>query len=438
MLTNVHNQKQSISFLERRNELIACIKSAHNDIERGKVLLFANFERDGYTFKQDSSFYYYTGLEEPAAVLCIDIEKETSTLFVPNYGKERAKWVADVIEPSQEKARELGFDAIEYLGNPCIGYQCHPFFTHREYESLLRLIEQWIAEGQKIFTLNPTNAHEYMEQRFVLQRISKIVPAFEQALVDISIVVAQQRSKKSKREIELLYKAIELTIDAHEAVMNFMKPGKIEYELQAALEYQFIAGGGKVAFHSVVATGKNSTILHYGKNNSTLVSGDLLVVDIGAQYNNYCADLTRTYPVSGTFTERQKEVYNLVLQTQEYIAKLAKPGIWLSNKNEPEHSLNHLAHKFIEEHGYGHYFPHGIGHYLGLDVHDVGDYSQPLEVGDVITIEPGIYIPEESLGVRIEDDYWIIPDGAICLSENLPKEVKAIEKALLSVHQEEE
>jgi Xaa-Pro aminopeptidase len=117
-----------------------------------------------------------------------------------------------------------------------------------------------------------------------------------------------------------------------------------------------------------------------------------------------------------------------VLDTQNYIASIAKPGMWLSYKEKPDQSLNHLARAFIKEKGYDHYFPHGIGHFLGLDVHDVGDYTEPLKAGDVITIEPGIYIPEEQIGVRIEDDYWIVKDGAICLSEGLPKTADEIEE----------
>jgi Xaa-Pro aminopeptidase len=424
-------------FKERRSELISLVQQAHKEIKQGKILLFANFERDTYYFKQDSSFYYLTGIQEPAAVLCLDLETESSTLFVPNFGKERAKWVADVIEPDKDKARSLDLDSIEYLGNPCHGYKCHPFFTHREYEHLLKLIQEWILQGQKIFTLNPTNASEYIEQHFVLGRMNEMIPDLKNSLVDISLIVAQMRRKKSKREIEQIYKAIEITIDAQEAAMQLMLPGKRENEIQALIEYHYTISGARSAFTSIVATGKNSTILHYIENNAQLASGDLVVVDIGAECNRYCADITRTYPVSGTFTQRQKEIYTLVLEAQDYIAKLAKPGIWLSNKNYPEQSLNHLAKKFIEDHGYGNYFPHGIGHFLGLDVHDVGDYSQPLEVGDVITIEPGIYIPEESLGVRIEDDYWITPGGALCLSENLPKEPKDIEKALAFAQQKD-
>ena len=163
-------------------------------------------------------------------------------------------------------------------------------------------------------------------------------------------------------------------------------------------------------------------------NNQKLVAGDLVVVDIGAEVDYYCADITRTYPVSGTFSKRQRDVYTIVLATQEYIASIAKPGMWLNNKEKPEQSLQHCAQKFLEKHNYHTYFPHGIGHFLGMDVHDVGDVHEPLQEGDVITIEPGIYLQKEQLGIRIEDDYWIVKDGVICLSDALPKEAHAIEE----------
>ena len=164
-----------------------------------------------------------------------------------------------------------------------------------------------------------------------------------------------------------------------------------------------------------------------------------MVVDVGAEYDYYCADLTRTYPVSGSFTKRQKELYNLVLDTQEYVAKLAKPGMWLSNKEKPEKSLHHLAKKFLDDRGgYGKYFVHGIGHFLGMDVHDVGDIKEPLQDGDVFTLEPGIYIPEENIGIRIEDNYWIAKDGAVCLSESLPKKPDEIEAMMEEVVEPDE
>ena len=246
-------------------------------------------------------------------------------------------------------------------------------------------------------------------------------------MVDISPLIAAARRRKDVGEVEHIYRAIEITELAHDSAIQAIKDGALESEVQASLEYMIIASHARTSFPSIVASGKNSTILHYNENSGTMRNGDLVVVDIGAEFNNYCADLTRTYPVSGTFSKRQKELYNIVLQTQEHIALLAKPGMWLKNKDNVDKSLHHLAVKFLAKHGYDKYFPHGIGHFLGLDVHDVGDYSVPLQEGDVITIEPGIYIAQERIGIRIEDNYWITKDGAVCLSENLPKEADDIE-----------
>jgi Xaa-Pro aminopeptidase len=229
-------------------------------------------------------------------------------------------------------------------------------------------------------------------------------------------------------EMELMYKAVDITCLAQDAAAKAISNDMTEAEVQASLEYIITGSQAAPSFPSIVGSGKNAAILHYTENNGIMKNGDLVVVDIGARYKQYCADITRTYPVSGKFTDRQKEIYTIVLETQEYIADRAKPGVWLSNADKPERSLNHLAKAFIKEKGYEQYFPHGIGHFLGLDVHDVGDYKEPLKEGDVITIEPGIYIKDEHIGIRIEDDYWIIKDGAICLSEGLPKSIKEIEQ----------
>ena len=410
------------AYQERREKLRKLLAQ-----KEGLVLLFGNFEQDGYPYKQDASFYYFTGILEPASALAIDVATGRTIIFVPNTGGMRANWVSDPIEPTKEQAAKLGVDGVEYLGDSCKGYQCHPFFSEAEYCALIKKIEKTLAEKHPILTLNPKSSYGNLEQRFIVDRLSGILPSLHDNLVDISSEVARLRRKKSKREVELLYKAIEITYSAQIAAAQAIEEGKQEYEVQAALEYVFTAEGATTAFPSIVGSGKNSTVLHYMENNNVLEKGALAVIDIGAQYNFYCADITRTYPVSGKFTDRQKEIYNLVLATQEYIASIAKPGMWLSNKDQPDKSLNHLAKKYLEDKGYGQYFVHGIGHFLGLDVHDVGNYLDPLEPGDVITIEPGIYIPEEELGVRIEDDYWIIEKGAICLSESIPKAADEVE-----------
>lgn len=414
-------------YVERRKTLIeACKKEG----KTGLIALFGGFERECSVFRQESSFYYLTGLTEPGLVMVLDLRNERSALYVPNCGAEREKWVLSPINLTPDNASKVGFDAIEYLGAQCAGYQFHPFFTRTEYEYLLSKFQECIDAKTSILTLAPDNASSYIDQRLLLERLKSFVPGIEKSIVDISPLVARMRRKKSMPEIELLYRAIEITAMAQEVAAQTINVGVPECEVQASLEYIFIGSGARPSFPSIVATGKNGTILHYTLNNDLLSEGELVVVDIGADYEYYCADITRTYPVSGTFTKRQRELYTLVLETQEYIASIAQPGFWLSNRDNPEKSLNHLAKKYLDERGYGNYFPHGIGHFLGLDVHDVGDSKEPLQAGDVITIEPGIYIPEEKIGIRIEDDYWIVEDGAVCLSDQIPKIINEIESLM--------
>lgn len=420
-------QKQDFSlYTERRKKLLHLVKEKHS--QAGAIVLFASFERETAVFRQESSFYYFTGITEPGLVAVIDT-KGASTLFVPNCGKEREKWIFSPVSLNPSNAHNLGFDAIKNLGSQCAGYQFHPFFPQAEYEDLLKFFAG-MGREEKIFTLAPQTPYQYIDQRLILERLKNFLPGIEKSIVDISPLVAKLRRKKDQKEIELMYKAVEITALAQEVAARTIEDQLLECEVQASFEYMFTGSGARAAFPSIVATGKNATILHYTMNNAQLKKGDLVIVDIGAEYEYYAADITRTYPVSGFFSKRQREIYDLVLETQEYIAALAKPGMWLSNKDEQEKSLNHLAKKYLDERGYGNYFPHGIGHFLGLDVHDVGDAKQPLEAGDVITIEPGIYIPQESLGVRIEDDFWIVEDGAMCLSEYIPKQAKEIEQMM--------
>jgi len=385
-----HKQDFSVNSL-RRKDLITAIKQEFPDKD-GVVVLFAGFEGDCKQFKQESSFYYLTGIDEPGVVLVIDLQ-ENATLYMPNFGDSRAKWMASPIALTQDNAKNLGLKDIKSLGEACAGYQFNPFFLQPHYQDLLTVLISIVDQGKTIFACNPTNSDHYVEQRLVLERLKEFLPGYMQHVVDIAPLIAKQRRVKDMKEIETLYTAVEITSMAQEAAAKAIEADSLECEVQASLEYIFTAAQAAIAFPSIVASGKNSTILHYMINKSVMKNGDLVVIDIGAQYNHYCADITRTYPVSGTFTKRQKEVYNIVLDTQEYIASIAKPGYWLNNSDHPEKSLNHLARAYLAKKGYEKYFAHGIGHYLGLDVHDVGDYKTPLQEGDVFTIEPGIYIP---------------------------------------------
>lgn len=414
------------SFIERRQLLLHKVRSAHKDA-RGLILLWASAEYERVRFRQESSFHYFTGVTEPSVVMTIDVETGYTTLYTPACAIDRSIWVASDMPLVQEHAGLLGVDKVTALGQPCAGYQMNTFFKAAECEFVIRALTQTIEQGGSIFTVYPSATSGYAEQRLALYHMNEYVPELKKHLVDISPLVAQMRRKKSQEEIEKLFKAVEITGLAQEAAARAIRDGATEAEVQASIEYIFIGSSSQPSFPSIVAAGKNGTVLHYTQNRGVLSSGQLVVVDIGAEFELYCADLTRTYPVSGKFSKRQHEIYMAVLDTQQYIADIAKPGMWLSNKDHAEQSLNHLAKKFMADKGYEKYFPHGIGHYLGLDVHDVGDYATPLQPGDVITIEPGIYIPEEGIGVRIEDDYWIVEDGVVCLSEDLPKEPREIE-----------
>lgn len=413
-------------FIERRIALLNKVREAHAG-KKGVVLLWASAEYERVKFRQDSSFYYYTGITEPSVILTIDIESGRTTLYTPACATDRSIWVASDMPLVQDNAALMGIDTITDLGNPCAGYQMNPFFKSEECVHLLRALKAVVDAGGSVFTPYPATTSGYAEQRLALYHVGEFLPTLKKNIVDISPLIAQMRRVKDQEEIEKTYKAIEITALAQEAAARAIRDGATEAEVQASLEYIFVGSCSRPSFPSIVASGKNGTVLHYNQNRGVLNSGDLVVVDIGAEFEYYCADITRTYPVSGKFTRRQREVYNLVLETQRYIESIAKPGMWLSNKDHADQSLNHLAKKFLADKGYEKYFPHGIGHYLGLDVHDVGDYATPLQPGDVITIEPGIYIPEESIGVRIEDNYWIVEDGVVCLSEDLPKNPDEIE-----------
>ncbi len=432
-------------YQERRKKLVAQVQADFSNTT-GAIVLFSALERDATKFIQESSYYYFSGIVEPGTVLVINLDG-TTTLFVPNTNQQRQIWVHQALEPSADLAQQLGVDSIVYLGESIKGFEFYHFFNNLECQNLLNYLVEIIAQNGQIFAINPDSYRGYFESRFLLERVlgflSNLVnknlsnssnTGASNIVQDISQQIASLRRIKDQWEIGQIYEAIGVTIQAQQRAAEFIQAGRIENEIQGMIEFTFTESGAGIAFPTIVGGGVNSTVLHYTENHSVLEAGDLVVIDIGASHELYCADLTRTYPVSGKFTKRQLEIYNLVLETQQYIADLAKPGIWLNNRDYPEQSLNHLAHKFIQERGYGEYFPHGVGHYLGLDVHDVGSYATPLQAGDVITIEPGIYIPLEKLGVRIEDNYWITDKGAICLSEELPKTAVEIEQLMVSTH----
>lgn len=411
----------------RREKLKKIVDSQYPDRDV-IILLFANLDFGHESFRQESSFFYTTGLQEPGLALIIDQKGETF-LYKPVYGSSRTVWTGDHDAVSEDVIRESGVQICS-LGDPMPGYQTSVLFEPDEYKHLIKKCRDVVAAGGFIATLQSNCRNTYVHQQLILNRLCLFAPDLSKHFIDISPHLATMRRVKDEGECGFLIEAIEITMRAHQVAAREIQDGVSEKTIQLLIESEMYESGAQVAFPSIVATGINGTILHYTKNKSALRDGDLLVIDIGAEYQHYSADITRTYPVSGTFTKRQRDLYSVVLDTQRYIEYCAKPGIWLNNKDCPEKSLNHLAREFLKKKGYAQYFPHGIGHYLGLDTHDVGDYKVPLQEGDVITIEPGIYISQEQIGIRIEDDYLVTKTGVICLSEDLVKEPDEIEQLL--------
>lgn len=411
---------------QRRKHLIELIAQHYPD-KQGPIVLFAPLEMDAYRFVQDSSFLYFSGISEPAVVLSFGFHLPT-VLYQPNFAQLRSTWVAPANVLSDATIGLYEIDELQLSGAQPASYSIDPFFTAAEYQHVIAMLQQAISKGQVIFTVYSTQSAIYMRMKYVIDRLAMFMPNLLQHVVDISPLVTQLRRKKDISEIEKMYKAINITQGGFEAAAHVMQAGVSESSIQAAIEYIFTENLAIPAYSSIVAGGKNATILHYNRNDQTVQDGQLVLIDAGAMYEHYCADITRVYPVSGKFTKRQKELYEIVLDAQYHVQEHVRPGMYLSNAEKPDMSLQHIAIKFLKKYGYDQYYMHSIGHYLGMDVHDVGTRGQPLQENDIITIEPGIYIPEEGIGIRIEDNYWVIPDSdPVCMSENIAKTIAEVE-----------
>lgn len=421
-------QKIDMIYKQRRDALFDIVKSKHPAFT-GKIILFAPCEYPNQLFVQDSNFYYFSGILEPASVMVLHATNHV--FYMPAYTDIRNQWVANLTHITENYVQSIGFDTLNFSGQPYNSIHVYPYFDFNIYQNIINLLIQTLACGEKIFTIYPTNSYESVAIRMVIDRLACVVPHLKENIIDIAPQVAQLRRKKDMVEIETLYKAVDISIQAHYTSLSMLKAGNKESDMQAALEYVFTEHNAFPAYPSIIAGGQRGTILHYSNNNQNFTAGDLVVVDAGARYNYYCADLTRTYPVSGSFTSEQKDLYELVLEAQELVAEAAKPGMYLKNTEIQDASLHHIAVNFFKKYGYDQYFTHSIGHFIGLDVHDVGDNNMPLEEGDIITIEPGLYLPEKNIGIRIEDNYWIVDQATpVCLSEALPKTVQAVEKMI--------
>lgn len=395
----------------------------------GPILLWGFTDREEvaqtYIFSQEYDFYYLTGHNEEGAGLVILPAKNVASdgpneiLFLPPKNPDEEKWNGVRKSPTDP-------DISTVTG----------FATVKPFSDMRSVVEHLARSYSDFYTILPYRKElgGFPHEKAVTDWLALVAP--QAKLKDIRTQIETLRQIKSAGELAFLQKAIDLSNDAHIAAMKMMRPGLFEYQIGAKMVEVHAMGGSEAeGYAPIVGAGPNSTALHYDRLDRKIQDGDIVVLDVGAQFSGYSADITRTIPANGKFTLRQREIYGIVLAAQNAAIAAIKPGaIFCRDQKE---SLFNIAYNYINTHGkdlhgkpLGQYFIHGLGHGIGLDVHDPGAPCKPLVPGMVVTIEPGIYIPEENLGVRIEDDFLITETGAKFLSEKLPRDPDAIEKIM--------
>jgi Xaa-Pro aminopeptidase len=399
------------------------------------VLLFAPMEAEGpnavYGFRQDDNFFYLSGWVEPGAALLIIPAVEASgdkqarsyieILFLAANNKVEEKWTGPKLSPTDpEASKTTGFDHVEVL------------------DKLRDEVNRLLPERPTVYTDLASYGHDSASTNGLdwLKRANAFIPFA--TYQDVKPLLASLRTYKDNGEIERIRKATDATIAAHLAAMRAMKPGMNEREISAILQYEWIKRGcDRPSYSPIVGAGFNSTVLHYSEDSATIQPGDVVVIDAAGEYSMYASDITRTLPANGKFSARQREIYDIVLGAQQAAIAAFQSGKSTLRREGPD-ALFKVAYDYINSHGkdlhgdpLGKYFIHGLGHYVGLAVHDPDDYSVPLGPGTVFTIEPGIYIPEEKLGARIEDTLYVDASGKLInLGAALPHTADDVERTM--------
>jgi Xaa-Pro aminopeptidase len=383
-----------------------------------------------YVFAQEDNFYYLTGHnEEGAALVILPGGGQTAgvapeILFLPEKNPQKEKWNGVRLSPT-----DPGIQAT--TGFPSV----------KPFPELRATVEMLAKSYSSFYTILPYERElgGYPHEKAVVDWLHDVAPGAN--LKDVRAKLEALRQIKSPSELAFLQTAINLSLDGHVAAMKMMRPGLYEYQVAAKMAEVHAMGGSEAeGYAPIVGAGPNSTSLHYDKLSRKIQNGDIVVLDVAAQFSGYSADITRTLPANGKFTPRQREIYEIVLGAQNAAIAALKPGMTMCNRGG--NSLFRIAYDYINSHGkdsHGHplgqYFIHGLGHNIGLDVHDPGSSCAPLQPGQVVTIEPGIYLPKENLGVRIEDDFLVTDTGHQFLSERLPRDPDEIERIMAQAAQ---
>jgi Xaa-Pro aminopeptidase len=401
-------------------------------LDGGVVVLFAATESEGpnalYGFRQDNNFFYLTGWAEPGAAVLIapvtdakgsaPARTYTEILFLPSRSRTQERWTGPKLGADDPKAAAItGFDKVASL------------------DQMPELLRQILPQGWATIYSAVAEAPETTPSTAGLEWLKRS-NAFAGSVVNVDGKIAELRKHKDTGEIERIRHATEASIAGHRAAMKAMHPGLWEYQISALMQYKFQDGGcERPAYAPIVGSGFYSTVLHYSDDSHQIHDGDVVVMDVAGEYAMYASDITRTLPANGHYTPRQREIYNVVLGAQQAAAAAVVAGKSMLTGHGPD-SLYQVAYDYINTHGkdlhgepLGKYFIHGLGHRVGLEVHDVG--AGPLDKGDVFTLEPGIYIPEEKIGVRIEDILMLDENGKLVnLTADLPHTAEDVEAAM--------
>lgn len=389
---------------------------------------------DVLTFVQNSDLFYLSGIDQPETLLVVfpeaSKEADREILFIKKVDEHHKIWDGDLL--MKEQAKELsGVSRVEWLD---------------QFEKIMDLIT---FEASTIYL--PHNEHKKRATRNQQTQADRWIQWFNERYPlhqrgRVASITRLIRPIKSGVEVEQIQRAVDIGTAAFEGMLRKVRPGMKEYELEAELTYVLMKNGAsRHAFLPIVASGSNACVLHYNSNDRVCKDGDMVLLDFGVCYGNYHSDTTRCFPVNGTFSDRQKAVYESVLYCLKEGSKWLKSGVAHADYEQNmaslvEHELVKLGLITEEEiaiqdpdtPAYKKYFMHGTAHHLGLDVHDVGSYQRDFEPGMVLTCEPGIYIPEEGIGCRLENDYLITEDGNINLSSAMPIEIEEIEAIMQS------
>ena len=409
------------TYISRRKQLMADKK------ENTAVVIFAGSapmksQDEAYPFSVDRNFFYLTGIERENMILVMRknyLGEYSETLFIEPYDEVLAKWVGGRMRGAEATAIS-GVESIADVGE----------FADR----LNSIVEYSRGLGKLTFYLDLWRYHKDQADtpaHTLAATLQSKYPAV--AIEDINGDMAAMRAVKDEKELAFMRQAQEHTRIAIEEMMRYAKPGMNERELEGAFDFALMKQGVRDhAFHSIFAGGKRATTLHYGENDQIVNDGEMVLIDLGSAYGNYCADISRTFPVNGKFTDRQKELYNAVLEAQRIVIANAKPGLTTRQLNQMvidyyESRLDDLGlrkdGKTVRD-----YYYHGVSHQLGLDTHDIcTELERTLKPGMVITVEPGLYVEDESIGIRIENDVVITETGCEDLSAAFPRTVEEIE-----------